>query len=880
MYPMKGSAQTLNCGTTAAQEKLYKEHPELRQQQAEFDQYVRDFVIAHYNENSRDQIIIPVVFHIIHDYGIENIPDANVYDQIAILNRDYNKLNLDTSNVVRAFKSIVANVGIEFRLAQLDPEGNCTNGIDRIASPLTYLGNDAAKLNPWDRRKYLNVWTVKKMENGVAGYAYKPLSVSGQNFRIDGIIILYDYIGSLTPGAPGRSRALTHEIGHWLNLSHPWGDNNNPGQECGDDGIQDTPLTKGHTNCNTLGDFTCDPNTMTNAVYDFDSVTTTSGNNDPTLTPTQSVNGVTKVNFYNFSAVGVSANSKVDSAFAFTGWDTGAPDGDTLYANLTGTINTSKYYQFSIDPTLSQAMSLGTLSFNVSRTGEGIRTFAVRSSQDNFAKNLTPVITPANTNLSVVAADTLIYIKYDTTAVLTGARINLGTGFANVYKPVTFRIYGFNAEADSGTFHIDNVAFTGSFGTVENVQNFMDYSYCSVMYTEGQKQAMLAALSSDVSFRNNLITNDNLIATGVLSPTTCAPKADFFTTTRIICVNSTVNFKDNSVNASPTSWSWSFPGGTPASSTAENPTVTYSTPGYYPVSLTVSNGVGSNSTTKDSYILVSPNWSDYTAGYSESFENVGLAERWIKINASNNAKQWQLTNSAAVTGSSSIMLNGFEQGEGDVDELITPAYDLRFTNPINLSFKYIGASKATIANDIMDSLNVYASTDCGRTWGTPKLTIKKTALIKAGQTNAYYIPDPADTWTTATVNLNSTYAVANVRFRFRYTSGILTNNFYMDDFNITGNVSLDELNSNGSSLSIFPNPFENETMLTLTVAKTEKVSIELLDITGRNVASIFNGTQTESSMNYKLEKQNLSQGVYMIKATVGQNQIFRKVIID
>ncbi|HMZ95407.1 MAG TPA: hypothetical protein PLD56_12880, partial [Chitinophagales bacterium] len=98
-------------------------------------------------------------------------------------------MNTDTSAVVNAFKSNIANIGIEFRLAQKDPQGNCTNGIDRIASPLTYLGNDAAKLNPWDRRKYLNVWVVKTMEDGVAGYAYKPVSVSGVNYHIDGIII-------------------------------------------------------------------------------------------------------------------------------------------------------------------------------------------------------------------------------------------------------------------------------------------------------------------------------------------------------------------------------------------------------------------------------------------------------------------------------------------------------------------------------------------------------------------------------------------------------------------------------------------------------------------------------------------------------------------
>jgi PKD repeat protein len=878
---IQSMAQNFDCGTTQAQEKLYHEHPELRQQQALYDEYVLDYLNNNSQESNRNLIVIPIVFHIIHDYGVENIPDENIFDQVAILNRDYNRLNPDTSSVVRAFKSNISNVGIEFRLAQKDPQGNCTNGIDRIASPLTYLGNDAAKLNPWDRRKYLNVWVVKKMENGVAGYAYKPVSVSGMNFKSDGIIILADYIGSLSPSSPNTSRALTHEIGHWLNLSHPWGDTNSPEVACGDDGIYDTPITKGHKDCVPVADYTCDIKNITNAIYTFDNVSTSTGNIDPTLPPSQINGNVVNLNFSNFSAIGIGANSLTNGVFNFDNYDNGALDSNTNYADLTGTINTSKYFTFSITPETSQAMTLSSLTFKVSRNNEGIRTFVVRSSIDNYTSNLNATVLNIDSAKLSIQTGNIFYIKNDNSDTLTGAKIVLGSAFANLDNTVTFRIYAYNSESSNGTFQIDDINLTGTFGTVENVQNYMDYSYCSKMFTDGQKIAMMAALNSDVSFRNNLWTNDNLLATGVLNPIVCTPKADFFTTSRFVCEGSNVIFKDNTVNSAPTQWLWSFPGGSPSSSNVQNPTVMYSTSGYYPVSLTVSNSSGSNALTKQNYVYVSPNWSDYNSSYTESFEDAGLSERWFKLNPSNNIKQWQRVSDVGASGTSSMMLNGFYQGEGDVDELITPSYDLRYMTNLSFSFKYVGASKATNIIDMHDSLNVYVSTDCGRTWGTPKLTIKRANLIKAGQTDGYYKPQPGDAWTTASVNLASgTYAVANVRFRFRYTSGQFTNNFYLDDINIGGIVSLNENQEIIEAINIIPNPFENEATIQLFASKSGKVAINLLDITGRKVANIFKGEQNTTSMNYKFEKQNISAGTYIVEAQIGETIIYKKVIIN
>ncbi|MCB0765141.1 MAG: hypothetical protein KDB84_10580, partial [Flavobacteriales bacterium] len=198
---------------------------------------------------------IPVVFHIIHNNGIENISDAQVEDAIRILNEDFNKLNADWDNVRPEFLNIVGDVGVNFALATKDPQGNCTRGITRTVSALTDDGTqDMKDLIQWPRNKYLNVWTCAYAD-GAAGYTYTPGTANFFSSG-DGIVLLHNYTGAIGTSSPGRSRALTHEVGHWINLSHTWGSSNEPGiaTNCnGDDNVSDTPNTIGWTSCNLSG---------------------------------------------------------------------------------------------------------------------------------------------------------------------------------------------------------------------------------------------------------------------------------------------------------------------------------------------------------------------------------------------------------------------------------------------------------------------------------------------------------------------------------------------------------------------------------------------------------------------------------------------------
>ncbi|MBS1500161.1 MAG: collagenase, partial [Bacteroidetes bacterium] len=216
------------CGTDEMRRKAIAADPSILQREAELEHFTRQWLAEHNARRDADTVIltIPVVFHVVHMNGPENISTEQILDAMEVLNRDYRKLNEDLSDVCCGFQDIAGDIHLEFKLATIDPEGNCTNGIDRIRSCETFVGDNGSKLNWWPRNKYLNVWTVQTIRSGAAGYSQYPSAVEGPNAPADGTLLLHDYIGRIGSGAEFKSRALTHEVGHWLNLKHVWGDNN------------------------------------------------------------------------------------------------------------------------------------------------------------------------------------------------------------------------------------------------------------------------------------------------------------------------------------------------------------------------------------------------------------------------------------------------------------------------------------------------------------------------------------------------------------------------------------------------------------------------------------------------------------------------------
>ncbi len=200
------------------------------------------------------------------------------------------------------------------------------------------------------------------------------------------------------------------------------------------------------------------------ATYNFANVTTTSGVTDPTPVPTAA--GMTFGSFTAVNGVTAPTNSTAASRFSFANQPLGATANDNVYANLTGALDATIYFEVTVTPNAGTTYDLTGITFRQQRSGTGVRTYSVRSSVDSYAANLPASINPANTELSVESGDIFFRVLDATTSGQNGSTITLSTGYTGLTTPVTFRFYGWNAEGAGGTFSIDDVVISGNVTTL------------------------------------------------------------------------------------------------------------------------------------------------------------------------------------------------------------------------------------------------------------------------------------------------------------------------------------------------------------------------------------------------------------------------------
>jgi hypothetical protein len=228
----------------AAEEVLHQQllnDPALRSRLDEIERHTQEFQ-ANGGAQERVVVTIPVVVNVVWNTAAENLSAAEIASQIAVLNADFRRLNADAANTPAAFQGVAADCEINFCLAVRDPSGNATDGIRRQQTSVTaFSTNDAVKftaqggLDAWSRDQYLNLW-VCDLSGGLLGYAQFP----GGAAATDGVVCDYQYFGTIASLSPfNKGRTATHEVGHWLNLYHIWGDD---GTSCtGSDLVADTP---------------------------------------------------------------------------------------------------------------------------------------------------------------------------------------------------------------------------------------------------------------------------------------------------------------------------------------------------------------------------------------------------------------------------------------------------------------------------------------------------------------------------------------------------------------------------------------------------------------------------------------------------------------
>ena len=684
------------CGTDAEQERYFNAHPGAREAQRLFNQQIETLGQNQPRGTAYvTDVTIPVVVHILHAGGPENISDRQINSAIDQLNLDYQKLNPDTVDIIPLFRPIAAAIGFRFRLAKKDPNGNCTTGITRHYEPTvsTDAGNGSVQaVGVWDQSRYLNIWVVKAISSGAAGYVSPPNVPT--NAR-DGFVILSNYFGTQGTSNLFKGRAASHEIGHYFGLSHTWGSTNTPGSgSCtGTDNIADTPTTDGSTIC----------------------------------------------------------------------------------------------------------------------------------------------------NLS--------------------------------YAPC---------------------------GQIANVQNYMEYSYCFRMFTQGQRAFMRNVLATNRSVLTSPVT---LMSTGTndgyVAPD-CTPIAAFAPTSNAsVCVNTPVSLRDFSSNFTATggqlAYSWSFPGGTPATANTQAVSVTYPNAGFYSVTETVSNNVGGTSSTQTNLIRVEDATGGETAPYVESFDNSAFPNVYTTPTLRNYALSgtnaagaaasnvWrQQSGLVAADGTGYLTAANRLFAAGAITTLVSPNINLAgVTGTAVLRFARAFALRNASSNE---QLRVAFSADCGVTWSTPAV-LDVTALSTQGLTPIdNYMPAARADWQTLNVPIPAQFQQSGLfKVRLQLVNGTSPgNNFYLDYLRVSAVLATKADALAGHGIALFPNPLTAETALHLALSTTTQVQVSLTDLLGRTVLTLPAKTYPTGQQTLALPMAGhpLPAGVYVVRIALNDETFSSKLTVE
>ncbi len=401
-------------------------------------------------------------------------------------------------------------------------------------------------------------------------------------------------------------------------------------------------------------------------------------------------------------------------------------------------------------------------------------------------------------------------------------------------------------------------------GSLDNVQNFMDYSYCGAMFTHGQKARMHATLNSPIANRNNLWSTANLIATGTDVPSTDICSAAFKAEHIIVCVGDTVRISDISKHGIQNRL-WSSNGGTTVSYTDSILKIVYNTPGNYDVKLTVSNPFDSDSTTKSNYISVLPvtgvrNWVNEDMEYLSPFPS----DKWM-TDRLNGSGSWEINDSVGFSGNKSIMYDNFNHSGEVAFESTT--IDLSGYTSASLFFRYAYTNKVF---NTVDRINTYWSNDCGATWIATFPILGGSLRTKSTTDSVPFVPADNSEWKDKTFSIPGGYLTDNFRFKFVFKGTENGNNIYIDDISVgaTGSIGIDE--ESIQDVLVYPNP----TISIINIVNLEKgTEIQIIDQSTRIVYSLVSYNNKEA-----INVSFLEKGTYFVKYRINNMIQLKKII--
>ena len=389
-------------------------------------------------------------------------------------------------------------------------------------------------------------------------------------------------------------------------------------------------------------------------------------------------------------------------------------------------------------------------------------------------------------------------------------------------------------------------------------------------------------------------TEENLVTTGVAEghQATCPPEADFYAVvgssldspsipfTPTTCTNTTVRFVDNSSRAFATEWSWTFEDGNPATSNVKNPTVQFTSPGYKRVTLTVSNAYGSSSKTDDYAVLIGSTDDSYNGAYYESFEGSDGIFPFIEANYDLNHTYWQRYTNGGYNGNACARLNSADRNllnvinqsnANDYDDLITPNLNLSGMSNVQLSFWYSYNTQTTVLEEITERLEVFSSTDCGRTW-QQRTSITGANLVTSGTVEG---PGP---WTFRSISLPGSVITQNVRFRFRFISSAFSGDLFIDEINVGGPVGIDAADAT-SLFQIFPNPTNDQFNIQVSGMEDSATEVMVQDLRGAVVYSNVFAPAGHMGIELSSRAMGLADGMYVLSVRNALGTGAQKLIV-
>ena len=806
-------------------------------------------LVSNLNEkgNTGEKKIIPVVVHIVHNFGAENVTDADVDYALEQLNKNINRQADNMLSTPDVFAAVSGSANVEFRLAKLAPRcDTCTdeiptNGIVRIHSELTNVPeprNLVKSLSYWNSYQYFNIWVVSSLPdsdgNTLLGFAQFPWSGS---MSTDGVAIRASEFKN--------GKTLTHEVGHWLGLRHIWGD-----ALCGDDNIKDTPTAKEENWGVTLNQFpyhlnVCVADTQNPAGemfmnymdYSDDAVMslftdgqmeivnqTLEGDEEnypfrrylwsaENLGKTGTTNGYKgtacnkNTNFIEkygntTNCLGdisvLKGNKNIFNGITSVVWDWG--DGNT------STSSNEPQHTYS---------AAGT--YDVSLTIEYIDDVVAKSwSMDD--------VVPGYTNLETITETLIIEGTMDELNAVNATNINLymdvdsfSSNSGWVYSQPTDSVVGASTLVSLGidTFllvyntHPDSTLDANLLSHLQN--NSYTYETIDSTLSTGVDRKFYLAEFIDESYNAYFI--DTLFYRGEYEETYYLAHYESSCTTATIT-------KEDFITVLPTS------------STNTNDSYTYS--------------FEEGSVLEDDFMVI---------------DNKLVADWDFNVSANPN---WEVVDNISSDGSSSIMLNGKKLTSANPVVFETQAYNLSDLTEPAISIDFIGAAVNSFP---INTLLVSYSDECG-VWKDLKL-FSPSELASSGFYSENFIPTSDMIWNTAVMfdEIGSNDLKSpNVRFKFEYQVSSLANRLYIDNIRIgeAADLSLVTNTANKLSMSLYPNPTNNNVNIIFELEENTNIEVKMYNILGSEVSTLISNDMEEGYHSVQISLDNIEDGLYFV----------------